>query len=500
MKSIKNMKQTVAVIVLSILSVTQVLAYEGEMGYFGGISPGYKLPTLTEQANTSKKKLSKITLPYKEMIYISGKPVEVEGTIEMRPQVIDYTKKPVGNYTESYMIKTTNENKEKLDRNITLDTKYMYDATTKQVTKTSSIKKWTEIVVVGGQTYQLDSSKSSFSKSMLEDFTPGVTYYRGDIQYEAVYKNASSSGGNMTSVSVNGPIYGYDHAYAKTETQRRNIHVTTGEGSGYYIEETPTFTTYKEIQYGANEPNAISFGGNYKEIIRGDGALTYDIIAGSTNSADENRGAISITDVPSLEQLNAINIPSMKGHPAESDVKKMYSLKVFSGEPTTFSPNQVVTRGAYIEMLVRALKLTIPDEKEIEQSAKVFTDVKTTDKKYPYYMAAYNAGLISGGEVNVGQHLTREAMVVMNIRALGLERLGIATLGATTPFIDDNLISSWAKSSVYAASRIGLIDSTNGYLFPNKKVTYIDVAALLNQMMNYMRYDLRKDYDEKMLM
>ena len=48
----------------------------------------------------------------------------------------------------------------------------------------------------------------------------------------------------------------------------------------------PTYTVHKELQYGANEPDAISFAGNYKEIIRGEGSNTYNIIAGSPNLYD----------------------------------------------------------------------------------------------------------------------------------------------------------------------------------------------------------------------
>ncbi|MGL5675479.1 MAG: S-layer homology domain-containing protein [Cellulosilyticaceae bacterium] len=495
-------RKRILVVLAALMAATPLYAYEGEMGYFGGITPGYKLPTTTALAQEKAKKPSKVVLPYKETVYLTGKPVTVEGTMEFRPQVVDKTK-PVGTYTENYVMKAEDKGTQsKLTRTLTLDTQYVYDPVARQTTKTSEVKKWTELISIGGTTYQLDFRNSEFSKSMLEDHTPGVTYYRGDLAYAAVYNNVTAGGGAQATVSVSGPIYGYDHAYAKTETQKRTITIEDGTNN-YFIEEMPTFTTYKELQYGANEPWAISFGGNYKEVLRGDGTVMYNVQVGHPGLYDNEKiGTVGIADTPSIEQLRAVELSHMKGHPAESDIRKMYALQIFTGDPTKMSPNQVVTRGQYIEMLVRALKLPLPEvEKKKTVSSKkdeveiiVFTDIKKDDPLYPYALAAYNAGLIGNGRVNPGTYLTREEMLAMNVRAIGLERLGIATSGMVTPFLDDNLISDWAKSPVYAASRIGLVDTTNGYLLPQRKVTQAEAAAFMNRLLEYLRYELQKDY------
>lgn len=502
------MKKFIAFLLAGVLSCTSVLALEGEMGYFGGISPGQKLPTTTELAQQKNKKVSKYTLPYKENIYITGKPVTVTGTIEFKPADINL-EEPTGAYTESYIIKAEDKATDsKVTRTITLDTKYIYDASRKQMTKTSEMKKWTEVVKVEGNTYQLDSKQSSFSKSMIEDYTPGIMYYSGDVQYEAVYGDVTGENGSTVSVKSGGRVYGYDHAYAKTETQKRKIWVENGKEQ-YYIEETPTFTSHKDLQYGANEPGAISFAGNYKELISGEGAVMYTIIAGNQGLYDDEKvGAVNVTNTPSIEQLPFVDIPQMAGHPALSDVKKMYSLGIFTGNPKAFSPNQVVTRGEYITMLVRALQIPVPatdakkssKKKDTQDVVNPFTDIDEQDSIYPYAMAAYNSGLVDAGAFNDGAYLTREELLVLNIRAIGLERLGIASGGMYTPYIDDNLVSSWAKSSVYAASKIGLIESNNGYLIPKKKVSYIEAASFINRLLEYLRYDLQKDYNEKMMM
>ena len=130
----------------------------------------------------------------------------------------------------------------------------------------------------------------------------------------------------------------------------------------------------------------------------------------------------------------------------------------------------------------------------------VFYDISTESALYPYAMAAYNAGLISGGWLSPNTKLTREEMILMNVRAIGLERLGIATGGVYTPFMDDGQISGGYKTAVYAASRIGIISDSNGYIFPQKQVTVAEVAAFMNLFLDYLRYELRTDYDEKLML
>lgn len=486
--------------------VTSTYAGEGEMGYFGGISSGIKLPTLTSLAQSKIKTVSKYTLPYKENIYLSGKAETVEGTIEIKPGKGIDKEKAEGNYTESYKITAQNgDNSVTLTRNITFNTQYIYEADRKQTTKVSTVTKWSEIIKVNGTSYKLDSDLSNYTKSILEEYTPGVTYYRGDSHYDAVYEDLNSEDGYIT-VSVNGPIYGYDQAFSKTETQKRSITINLGNGEGYAVEETPTFTVYRDIQYGANEPIAISMAGNYKEIIRSEGALSYSILQGNASLYDDElSGMIGLESSPTIEQLSVPTNLNIGGHPAETQIKKMYSMKIFTEDVAGLSVNRAVTKGEYITMLVKALQMELPEEKtsrnKKNQVVEVspFTDVKEGNTYYPYAMAAYNAGLIDGGTFGANEYLTREAMYVLNIRAIGLERLGIGTMGVYTPFVDDKQISSWAKTSIYAASRLGIINSSTGYVYPKKKVTVAECATFLDQFIEYLRYDLQKDYNDKML-
>lgn len=504
------MKKLATIALCLALFASSTYAAEGEMGCFGGISTGIKLETLTALAQSKQKTPSKYTLPYKENIYLSGQAETVEGTIEIKPGKGIDKEAGEGTYTETYKMSAQNSTGTcKVTRNVTFSTQYIYDASLKQTTKNTTVKKWSEIITVNGQTYTLDSNQSDFSKSILEDYTPGVLYYRGDVHYNAVYKAAGGNNNSTISVTVNAPIYGYEQAYAKCETQQRTITVDLGNGEGYAIEETPTFNVYRDIEYGVNEPTAISMAGNYKEIMRSEGALSYNILQGSPSLYEDDAvGMVGVSNSPSVEQLSYPTTLNLAGHPAETQIKKMYSMKIFSQNASTFSTNAVVTKKDYVTMLVKALQLELPEEektnkrssKKKDEVVNPFTDLAKTDASYRYILAAYNAGLVDGGYFNGNSYLTRELMYVINMRAIGLQRLGLATGDTYTAFVDDNLIGNWAKSSIYAAAKLGIVTSTNGYVYPKKNVTYAECATFLDQFIDYLRYDLQKDYIDKMLL
>lgn len=502
------MKKLILTTILTLSFTIQAFGLEGEMGYFGGVSTGTKLPTTTEIAQqNAKKKVQRHSLPYKENIYLNGKAELVEGTIDVRPSGEVDPLKPIGSYKESYIIKAQSaDGTSVLSRNITLDTQYVYDAVHRQATKTSVVSRWSETIISDGQLYTLDSKQSHFNKSVLEDYTPGVMYYRGDINYRAVYSSEGDDTGNQTSVTVSGPIYGYDQTWAKTETQKLNIIVSNG-GRQYHIEQNPSLTVSKALQYGANEPNAISFEGNYKELTKNEGMALYNIRVGAMDLyEDEKQGGIYMANNTSIEQLIAPPISRVKGHFAESDVKKLYSMGIYTGPTASFNPNEVITKGEYIKTLVLAMKIPIEEVKPTKRRRSkdadeetIFSNLPETDAYYPYALAAYKAGLIGGGQFLKNEPITREQAYTLVLRMIGLERLGFYGQ-IYTPFVDDNQISSWAKRSIQAGVSLGLIrPDENGYFLPKRKVTKAEAAAITNQMIDYLRYTLKVDYQEKIM-
>ncbi len=491
---------------IAFANVTEAFAYVGDMGFFGGISEGRRLPKTTDEvmlkAGTSKSSTSQ-TLEYKEMVFLGGEPSEFVGdiTIKSGGDKIDYIKNPTGTYKDSFVVDSTSKTGDTtIKRNITFNVNYYTSGN--QIIKDYKATAWTETLSTPSGGYTIDKDASIYDISIIEDHTPGVIYYKGDISSKAVYTDG-------TTQNLSGTFYGYNSAYSSTETHRLDGTIDFGDGSGQMqYQVRPSVTVDKTIVYGKNEPQLTSFEGNYKEVISNESGLMYDVfITPSKYYYIDKTGSTSIDQFNTFEQLIAPDTTYLKGHFAEFDIKKLFAMSILTGDPKHYKPNQAITRGQYITMLARAIKLDTTKYETVSKSSKtpitiVFPDVSPTREDYKYIMAGYDAGLAIGrqdGHYFPDATLTREEAFVILLRTLGLSQLGLDSTPVTS-FVDDGKISGWARKEIYAAQRIGLISGDqDGKVNPKSFVTKAEAAALTNRLVDYMRSDLQKDYGQNIV-
>ncbi len=510
----KKLKAFLSLFLIATLVTTQTAyAKVGDMGFFGGISEGTRLPKTTEilLANSSKNKATNTAqnLNYKETIFLSGRPVTFEGTLVFKPSVIKEGV-DVGSYKETLTVRSNASTADDvlIDRAITFNVNYRKEGN--QIIKDYEAEKWSETITTPEGEYALDFSQSHFGVSIIEDHTAGVMYYKGNISQTSVYTGGEGGEGEEnagnTVLDVVGSFYGYSSAWSSTETHRLDGTVTTDNWQLQY-QVRPSVSVAKLIQYSQNEPTAISFDGNYKEVIQNTSGMEYDIFVKPNQFYDiETHAKINIPTYNTFEQLIAPDLKFLQGHFAEYDIKKLFAMQVLEGDPKFYLPNQSITRGQYVTALVKAIKLPIQDtatKKKPNSNTKtvsiMFPDVPEERSEYPYIMAAYDYGLAVGrenGNFFIDQPLDRQEAISVLVRSIGLKNLGLDPTPLTV-FADDYLISDWAKQEIYAAERMGIIaPDEDGNFRPNDYVTKAEAAAFINALINYMRTELAIDYSE----
>lgn len=485
------------------ISAVPTFADLGDFGFYGGISEGRNLPKTTELL-VKKDKNEDLESVYKEMIFLGGKPVTFEGMVTVSNSLKSSdSKKTSGEYDMKYKVEDSAAT-DKTKANIKRDIEYVVTFRTegRQTIRDFTLDKWSETITLGDVEYTIDEDRSKSSISVIEDKTPGVTYYKGNLSNRAVYTNAE---GKVTTLDMSGSFYGYNCAFSSTETHRIDCTVTTDDWQMQY-QIRPSVSLGKTLQYTQNEPTAISFAGNYREILANTSGLSYNIyvVPNGISFTDDLSGNISIDNFNDFEQLLAPDVSFLKGHFAEDDIRRMFSMEFLTGEPKYYQPNQAITRGEFTQLLVRAIKLPIEEQTTKKSKKKtvveaVFPDVLSDRADYPYIMAAYNAGLAVGrdnGHYYTDSPIERQEVVTILMRTLGLEALGLDPTPITT-FVDDNNIADWAKKEIYAANRLGIISGdSDGNMNPKSYITKAEAAALVNRLNNYMRTDLKTDYTE----
>lgn len=495
-----------------------VSAQIGDMGYFGGISEGTALPktintTLKPPGTTSNR-----TMEYKEVIFLSGKPIEFLGNITVATSGIPDSQ--TGTYTETYTVAPSAYSNPdvSINRRIVLDIQYEKIASIDspggyQIVKNSSVNSWTETITADNLTYTIDANKSYFSKTSNEDYSGGVNYIKGNISSRSVYNTGTA--GEQVVKTNEGETYGYDQAWSSTETQRMNTVIDYKSPTKTWqlqAQLRPSVTVNKILQYSPNEPTVTSFNGNYYEVLKKENGLQYDILVQPQEFSRDipKNGSISIDTFPDIEALrvpSSLNLMSLKGNGAEEDIKQLYSMGVLD-EPQYFKPSQSITRAQFMTAMVKALKLPLPVKPKTAKKTTtpaieyLFQDFTSQEVNYDYIKTAYNAGITVGrenGTFKPDDLIPKEEAFCVLIRALGMQNVAYSTPPYTS-FVDNKDISDWAVNEVYYLAKLGIISADEeGKIHPRDSISKGEAAAMINSFVKYMRQKMQTDYIENII-
>ncbi|GAA0352327.1 S-layer homology domain-containing protein [Bacillus horti] len=167
-------------------------------------------------------------------------------------------------------------------------------------------------------------------------------------------------------------------------------------------------------------------------------------------------------------------------HWAQQEIETLAARWIVNGvNEERFAPNQSVTRAEFIKMLTASLGL-----EPIETKQSSFTDVPASHWASSWIEAGYQAGIVQGsqGKFHSNQTITREEMMTMLVRALGLEE-STATQQTLLTFKDHAGVSSWAKPYVALAIEQGLITGTGGEIQPAQASTRAMAAVVMYRLL-----------------
>ncbi|AOY78257.1 hypothetical protein BJL90_06195 [Clostridium formicaceticum] len=452
---------------------------------------------------------------YREVIFITGEPIVVEGTVTVsdRGDRVTYT----------YRNLTNTEKEVTLTRNVTL-TKQTTTNGNHQKTETLSLNRYRETINVGGVRYETTEDQYPWSQSTIFHEKPGVTYFAGNWDGRKTYTINRNEG--TVKVSTQGTIVGYDHHWGATQTQSivhyieyRQNNNNGEEGLSWEgtVEVSVAHNRTKDYHYEANAPSQISFRGGYLLTEKEENVVKYNYNLPRISQEGEllrgrNSGTSSFTldTNPENKRLTIPALRDISGHWAEGDILFLASLEAFYPNNVNFGPSLPMSRGEF----ARALGVVMGIEKEeqptvrtravrtVEEPPSIFVDVPKENPNQKYIEAVYERGVMRGvGQDHFmpNQGITKAEATVAIIKALGFE--GLAPIQQyTTGYRDDGAVPLWAKDAVYLARELKVVQGdNNGYFQPNRNLTKAEGAEILVNLVNYLQQDIRYDYRERIL-
>ncbi|MEZ0537257.1 S-layer homology domain-containing protein [Caldicellulosiruptoraceae bacterium PP1] len=464
------------IVLLAILFTNTVFAEEGYLGYEGGLST-YK------DVDPKKTKID-----YYEYSFVTGKPVLLTGTVDVKIK----STKTQDSLSYSYDL-SDDTGKITIKRSVKLSGK-----TTTQpngsLSKDYKVTGYTENLTVNGSVYKLNSW--SFSKSSAVDLNVSVNFFQGEWNLEKKYDKGLI-------ITSSGENYGYYGYWGNGEFQkiRTTIQTSTWEG---YIDQNITLVQKILLEFKDNNtPSSINGTYTLKSKIEGSIDINYDLplISTKTNTPTSLRVRDKITkkiDKSPIINMSVIPyLPKLKGYIYENAINTAFAFGGFD-KPESFVPNEYITRGEFSKLLMQLLNTysTYYNPKTTRKVA-IFKDVPTNHPYYGYIYAVNKANLMQGKGSNTfkpDDYITNVEAAYVISKALGFNKK-INTAANITPFIDDQKIPSWAKDSIYLLkqSDILLSNESNQFL-PNDKLTKGQAAQLLLNLINYLRQGIADSY------
>ena len=170
------------------------------------------------------------------------------------------------------------------------------------------------------------------------------------------------------------------------------------------------------------------------------------------------------------------SFPDMNSHWAKREVEVLAARWIVNGMATgSFEPKQSVTRAQFAKMLVQAAGLA-----EETAGTDTFKDVPAGHWAAPWIEQAAAAGWIKGNERGLFEpnaEVTREQMMVMLANAAELQKEESG--GALAGYADAGQVSSWARLSVEAVIKSGIVQGGGGRIHPGDTSTRAEAAAVI---------------------
>lgn len=448
---------------------------------------------------------------YKEVVFLTGEPIELEGTLKISIKEKSDTK------TEQYTYKL--ENKKigaELSRTVKLIT--TFETNGRQTTSKKTLDSYKETFQIGKKKYEVKTEDYQWNQGQVVQDTGLLQFYAGDWSARKTYR--LDKGKEEITVQTIGNLVGYDSPWSATETQTLQYlmnyeNKVTGEGAweGTAVVET-SYNKTKDYNYVENIPNQISFKGGYILTEKHENTLKYNYDLpvfteeGTMPWRNIGNGSTQIDTNPIITRLNIPALRDIRGLASEKDILLISSMEGLPLNTTTLGPSTPMSRGDFAKALVGTMNIELPVEEQSRRRSSrnkveklpMFIDVPATHRNFKYVEAVAERNIMEGvgkDKFAPDRALTRAEAITILIRLLGMQNLA-PIKNYTTGFQDDSSIPAWAKDHVYMAKQLDIIDNDQ-YFYPNRYITKEETAVILVNFINYLQTRLMYDFRENIL-
>ncbi|MGI5858251.1 MAG: S-layer homology domain-containing protein [Tepidanaerobacteraceae bacterium] len=284
-----------------------------------------------------------------------------------------------------------------------------------------------------------------------------------DIPYTA-------NGFNLTVDAQNGEITGYRMRWHDREFPNADEVLTKDDVDARFIKNVGLELVYASI-YNSKEQTS-----NYKLVYKIKPSKSYTFDAFDFKPLD-------YSGKPVEEEIKTI-FTDIKGHWAENDIQLLVNLGVIRSAEDKFRPDEDITEGDFVKLLMIAKNHRISDDTPIPIIKLESQDSQSNEDIQKYIDAALKLGWIKPGEAEVKRFLSREKATAFVVRAMGFEKVASLSDIYKDTVKDVASIKPEYKGHVAIAIGLKLLSSADdGNFKPKNSVNRAQAATILVRML-----------------
>jgi len=174
----------------------------------------------------------------------------------------------------------------------------------------------------------------------------------------------------------------------------------------------------------------------------------------------------------------------IKGHWAEKDIQLLVNLGIIKSEESLFMPDDSITEGEFIKLLLIAKGRRISDDMPLLPIIRLESgDSKIDEEIQKYIEEAIKLGWVKDNEASAERALSREKAAAFIVRAMGFEKIASIPDIYKDAVNDISSLKPEYKGHIAIALGLELLTPDNGNFKPKSNISRAQAATILVRML-----------------
>lgn len=290
----------------------------------------------------------------------------------------------------------------------------------------------------------------------------GYTRLVGDIPYP-------NNGFNLTVDAQSGVVTSYRLLWHEREFPSADGVLTKADAEERFLKNIGLELAYVSIFKPKEETR------NYQLVYRVKTSKSYNFDAFEFKPLD-------YSGKPIEEEIKTA-FADIKGHWAEKDIQLLVDLGVIKSAEDKFRPDENITEGDFIKLLMIAKNQRISDDIPIPVIKLESEDLKSDEEIQRYIDAALKLGWVKPGEADVKRLLSREKAAAFVVRAMGFDKVASLSGIYKDAVKDVASIKPEYKGHISIAMGLQLLSEDDGNFKPKSTTSRAQATTILVRML-----------------